>query len=142
MGDVRVSQRAPQHPSFALRQLGIVVDRIHAFDDLNRGLLLGASSGGFGIGNPFNSREQMFSYLLLVRTDRELEVDFVRDDVVLSAAVDGSHRDDGWILRIDFARHDGLPGQDGAGGHHNRIDGPLWRCAMASLAEDGHVYAV
>ena len=67
LGDVRVSQRAPQHPSFALRQLGIVVDRIHAFDDLNRGLLLGASSGGFGIGNPFNSREQMFSYLLLVK---------------------------------------------------------------------------
>ena len=60
-------------------------------------------------GDPIDRRQHAFAHLSFVGAHCELHFHFVRNDVVLRAAVDRTDRDDDWIERIIFAAGDGLP---------------------------------
>src|SRR5208283_3790499 len=66
----------------------------------------------------------------------------VGNDVVLGTAVDRTHGNNGRILRINFARHDGLPAYDGSSGDHDRIDRLLRGRAVAANSIHRNVYRI
>src|SRR5262249_40766074 len=72
----------------------------------------------------------------------DLELYFVGNDVVLRAAVDRAHGDDGWVRRHDLPADDRLQVEHDPCGDDDGIDGRVRRGAVAALAFHDDVYAI
>src|SRR6266849_9912174 len=139
---VSLPERLAQRGGNALGQLGIVVGRIRGRLDFHQRLTRRSPSQGLALRYALNRCQQVLSHLRLVRANRELKLDLVRNDVVLGPAVEGTDRDDGWIPWIDFPRHDGLQRQYSARGDYDGINRVLRLCSMATAPEDGDVHRI
>ena len=129
-------------PASRAIKLGIVVHRAHTLGYLDQRLF--RRSGGFRLRcrNPFDGREQALQDFVLIRADGQLHLDFIGDDVVLGAAVDRAHGNNGRILGIVFPGHDGLPAHNGPRRQHNRIDRGLRARPVPADTVNGDVHRV
>ena len=104
---------------------------------------LGAAEGLASVrGDLANAVEQLFAYFVGVRADRELQLHFVGNDIVLRAAVDRAHRDDRPFQWIKPAADDGLQTGDDVRGGDDRIDGHVRPGAVPASAENRDVHRV
>jgi len=109
--------------------------------DNGHAILWEAIADGDAFGSAADCGDDLVAHFVRVSAQSEAHRDFFRDDVALRAATDGADGEDGRLLRVDLACHDGLREDDEFGGHEDGILAVLWGGAVRADPSHGDVDA-
>ena len=122
----------------AIGQLFVVKHGRGPFRDFNNWLWR-AGSGGNALGLSFDGSQDMFTDLIRIAADRELQMAGVADDVVLGAAVNRTDRDHGGLGWLVLARDECLQVNHQLCCHDDRVDRGVRISAVAAATRGGPV---